>query len=73
MDDALLRTDPAQLAVRNEIAPSLAPVCDEGGQSLATEAIGNLVNRSADNVVSAANGEGLRRGITISVHAGIEW
>lgn len=57
MDDALLGTDPAQLAVVDEVAPCLAPVGDEGGEGLAAETVGNVGNGGTDNVVAATNGK----------------
>jgi hypothetical protein len=59
VDDALLRTDPAKLAIVDEMAPCLTPVCDEGGESPALETLGDVVDGSADDIVSTTDGEGL--------------
>jgi hypothetical protein len=59
MDDALLGADPAQLAIGDKVPPRLAPVGDEGRQGSSTEALGDMDNGGADNVVTAADGEGL--------------
>lgn len=40
VDDALLRADPAQLRVVDEVAPGLAPVGDEGVEGAAFDAVG---------------------------------
>jgi hypothetical protein len=60
VDDALFRADPAELRVVDEMAPGLAPVCDEGGEGAALETVGDVCDGGADNVVAAANSEGLQ-------------
>lgn len=37
----------------------MAPVGDEGGEGAAFDAVGEVVDCAADDVVAAANGEGL--------------
>jgi hypothetical protein len=59
VDDALLWADPAELAVVDEVAPGLAPVGDEGGEGAALDAVGDVLDCRADNVVAAADCEGL--------------
>jgi len=57
--DSFLWPDPAQLRVRDEVAPCLAPVGDEGGERAALDAVGDVVDGFADDVVATADGEGL--------------
>lgn len=57
MDDALFRADPAELAVVDEVAPCLAPVGDQARERAALDALGDVVDGCADNVVAAADGE----------------
>lgn len=65
MDDTFLGADPAELGVRDEVAPCLAPVGDEGGEGAAFDTVGDVVNSFADDIVSAANCEGLQeRGVS---------
>jgi hypothetical protein len=59
VDDTLLGTDPSELAVVDKMSPCLAPVCDERGECPALETLGDVVDGSADDVVSTANSEGL--------------
>ena len=59
MYDSFFRPNPAQLGVGDEVAPCLAPVCDEGGEGAAFDAVSDVVDCFADDVVSAANSEGL--------------
>lgn len=59
MDDALLRADPPELAVVDEVPPRLAPVSDEGGERPALNALRDVVDGGADDVVATADGEGL--------------
>ena len=59
VDDTLLGTDPSELTVVDEMSPCLAPVCDEGGEGPALETLGDVVDGSADDVVSTADSEGL--------------
>lgn len=40
------------------MAPRLAPVGDEGGKGAASDAVGDVVDGCADDVVAAADGEG---------------
>lgn len=61
MDDALFWADPAQLRVVDEVAPGLAPVGDERGEGAAADAVGDVVDGGADDVVAAADGEGLSK------------
>jgi len=44
----------------------LAPVCDEGGEGAAFDAVGDVVDGFADDVVSAADGEGLLQNSEVS-------
>ena len=60
MNDAFFGADPAQLRVGDEVAPGFAPVGDEGGERAALDAVGYVVNCFADDVVSAADCEGLQ-------------
>lgn len=57
MNDALFGADPSQLAVGDEVAPGLAPVFNERRECLAFEAVGDLVDGGADDVVSSTNSE----------------
>jgi len=59
MYNAFFGADPAQLGVLDEITPGLAPVGDEGGEGAAFDAVGDVVDGHADDVVAAADGEGL--------------
>lgn len=59
VDDALLRADPAQLRVVDEVAPCLAPVGDERVERAALDAIGEVRDGGADDFVAAADCEGL--------------
>lgn len=59
MDDALLRADPPELAVVDEVAPRLSPVGDKGRECAALNALGDVADGCADDVVAAADGEGL--------------
>ena len=59
MDDALLGAEPAQLGVVDEMAPGLAPVLDERGEGAALDAVGDVVDGGADDVVTTADSEGL--------------
>jgi len=59
VDHALFGADPAQLAVVDEVAPGLAPVGDQAGEGAALDALGDVVDGGADDVVAAADGEGL--------------
>jgi len=59
VDDALFGADPAELAVVDEVAPGLAPVGDEGGEGAPLDPVGDVVDRRADDVVAAADREGL--------------
>ena len=59
MDDTLFGADPAQLAVIDEVTPRLAPVVDERREGLAAKALGDVGDGGADNIVAAADGEGL--------------
>jgi hypothetical protein len=56
---SFLWPDPAQLRVRDKVAPCLAPVGDEGGEGAAFDAVGDVVDGFADDVVAAADCEGL--------------
>jgi hypothetical protein len=62
VDDALLGADPAELAVVDEVAPGLAPILDEGRERLALDPVDEVVDGLADDVVAAADGEGLGEG-----------
>jgi len=42
------------------MAPCLAPVLHEGLEGAALDAVGEMCDGGADNLVAAANGEGLR-------------
>lgn len=59
MDHALFRADPAELGVVDQVSPGLAPVGDETGEGAAKDAVGDVVDGGADDVVAAADGEGL--------------
>lgn len=59
MDDALLRADPAQLRVVDEVAPGLAPVGDERVEGAAFDAVREVGDGGADDFVAAADCEGL--------------
>jgi len=63
VDHALLGTDPAELAVVDQVAPCLAPVAaDEAREGATSDAVGDVVDGGADDVVSAPDGEGLGGG-----------
>jgi hypothetical protein len=59
VDDALLRTDPAQLRVVDEVSPCLAPVGDERVERAALDAVGEVCDGGANDFVAAADCEGL--------------
>jgi hypothetical protein len=59
MDDALFWADPAQLRIIDEVAPSFAPVRDERFESAAFDAIREMGDGCADDLVAATDGEGL--------------
>lgn len=59
MDDTLLGTDPAQLAVGNQVAPGLAPVSGKIVEVLANDERGQEGDGSADNFIASADSEGL--------------
>jgi hypothetical protein len=59
VDDTLLGTDPAQLAVGDQVAPGLAPVSGELVEVLANDERGKKGNGSADNLIAATDGESL--------------
>lgn len=59
MDDALFRTDPAELTVRDEVAPCFAPVGDEVGEVLAFDSGGEEGDCLTYYLVSTTDGEGL--------------
>lgn len=65
VDDTLLGSDPAQLAVGNEVAPGLTPVGGEFIKVFADYEGSEERNGGADDFVTAANGEGL--GLLVSV------
>lgn len=59
MDDTLFGSDPAELRVGDEVSPCGTPVCDEGLEGLALDAVGEEGDGLADNLVAAADCEGL--------------
>lgn len=59
VDDALLGPDPPQLAVVDQVPPRLAPVLYQRRQRAPLDAVRDVLNGRADNVVAAADGEGL--------------
>lgn len=61
VDDTLLGSDPAQLAVGYQVTPCLAPVGGQLVQVLADYQGSEKADGGADNLVSTANGEGLSR------------
>lgn len=65
MDYAFFGTDPAELTVGDEVAPCLSPIRDEGGERAPFNAVGDVVNSLADNIVAAADGEGLGEGLEL--------
>lgn len=60
MNDALFRTDPAQLGIVYEMAPCFAPIGYEGGKGATVDSVGDCVDGVAYNVVSATDCECLR-------------
>lgn len=60
VDNTLLGTDPAQLAVRDEVAPGLAPVSGELVELLADDERSHEGDSSADDFIAAADGECLK-------------
>lgn len=60
VDDAFLGADPAELRVVDEMAPCLAPVRDERFECAALDAVGEVRDGGADDLVAAADCEGLR-------------
>jgi hypothetical protein len=72
VNDTLLRADPAQLAVGNQVAPCLTPVSSKLLEILANDERGNKGDGGADDLVSTTNGECLcREGELASVFAGL--
>ena len=59
MDDAFFWADPAQLRVIDEMSPSFAPIRDEGFEGAAFDAVREMGDGCADDLVAATNGEGL--------------
>jgi hypothetical protein len=59
MDDAFFGADPAQLRVVDQVAPCLAPVCDQRGESAAFDPVGQVGDGGADYFVATAYCEGL--------------
>jgi hypothetical protein len=59
VDDALLGADPAELAVIDEVAPGLAPVGDERGKGASLDAVGDVVDGCADDVIATTDCKGL--------------
>lgn len=59
MNDTFFGTDPAQLGVRDKVPPGLAPVADERGEGATLDAVGDVVDCFANDIIAAANGEGL--------------
>jgi hypothetical protein len=61
VDDTFFGTDPAELGIGDEMPPCEAPIGDEGGEGAAIYAVGDGVYCLADDLVAAADCEGLRR------------
>jgi hypothetical protein len=59
VDDTFFGADPAELGVGDEVAPCGAPVGDEGGEGTAGDAGSEGGDGGANDVVAAADGEGL--------------
>lgn len=59
MNDTLFRSDPAQLAVGDEVAPGLTPVGGEFVEVFADDEGSEEGDGGADDFVAAADGEGL--------------
>lgn len=57
MDDSLLGTDPAELAVGDEVAPGLAPVGSQLVQVFSNDKRCDELNGGADNLIAATNCE----------------
>lgn len=67
VNDALFRSDPPQLAVVDQVAPRLAPVLDQRREGAALDAVRDVVDGCADNVIATANGEGLVKNVSCLV------
>ena len=59
MDNTLLRTDPAKLAIGDQVAPSLAPVSGQLIEVFADDERGNEGDGGADDLIATADCEGL--------------
>jgi hypothetical protein len=66
VDDTLLGTDPAQLAVGDQVAPGLAPVSGELVEVLANDERGQEGDGSADDFIATADSEGLEWAIVLA-------
>lgn len=55
-----------------EVAPCLSPVLDEGLESAALYAVGEVLDGGADDLVAAAYCEGLRWGLVLMICESIE-
>jgi len=62
MDNAFFGANPSKLGVGDEVPPGEAEVGDEGGECAVHDAVGDVVNGGADEVVAATDGEGLGGG-----------
>lgn len=59
MDNTLLGANPAKLAVRDQVAPGLAPVGGQLIEVFADDERGNEGDSGADDLVATADCEGL--------------